>query len=226
MDCWHEERYQAMLDAAKKRPLLDTYPGQLLKGLIDSIEYDGCLDIGCGTGQVSELIKGRYVGIDLPHIVENVSRKSGFDEVYSTYDVEDRPVILANMYDLVIMSAFIDVMQHPIKVLGNILPHCKKYVIIHRQELSLYPTRITHEPSYGGFTHHSKINEKEFSEAITGFEVIERASCKYDNWENGGTSLLLKRIKEPCEHPPSHVIMVGENKSNKYCKLCGTLQPE
>lgn len=194
MDCWHEQRYQVMLDAVKKRPILDTYAGQVLKKLIDSVDYHRCLDIGCGTGQVVQLIDKRYAGIDLDHIIENVAEKAGFNGLYYSFDVEKEDVTQATAYDLVIMSAFIDVMQNPIEVLARILPYCTKYVIIHRQELTLYPTVITEEPSYGGFTYHSKINEKEFSEAIGGFKVIESVSCKYDNWENGGISYVLKKL--------------------------------
>ncbi len=192
MECWRENIYQNMIEAAKKRPLLSTFQGKLLKSFIDNIEYKQCLDIGCGTCQIKELINGFYVGVDLPEIINNVSRKL-HEQFYRQRDVTKDRIDFVGQYDLVIMSAFIDVMEKPIETLEKILKHCNKYVIIHRQELTKGKTVITKEPSYGGWTYHSKINWAEFMKAIKGFEIIQQASCKYPNWFEGGHSFLLKR---------------------------------
>jgi SAM-dependent methyltransferase len=194
MECWHENIYQAMIDAANKRPLLSTYQGKLLKSMIDSVEYETCLDIGCGTGQVSQLIKGIYHGADLFNIIANVAEKSGFKQIYLGINVEKYDMIFVNSYDLVIMSAFVDVMEKPLEKLESILKYCSKYVIIHRQEISQEkPTQSIKNPSYGGWTWHSIINRKDFDKAIKGFEILKLTTCKYENWEDGGTSVLLKR---------------------------------
>lgn len=193
MDCWHENIYSNMLKALEKRPLLSTYQGQLLKDFIDSIKIETCLDIGCGTGQVSQLIEGMYNGCDIPEIVQNVSEKSGFEGMYMGMDMEKFNGNIARNYDLVIMSAFIDVMQQPEQMLKKILNHCTKYVIIHRQELTDGDTSVTKEQSYGGFTYHSKINTMSFYGLLKDFEIIKQASCKYPNWGNGGYSCLLQK---------------------------------
>ena len=182
MECWHENIYQAMIDAAEKRPLLSTYQGKLLKSMIDSIDYDRCLDIGCGTAQVHEICHD-YIGIDLPDIIFSVPRKI-YPDVCQLflYPIEDEAEY-AKDYDLVIMSAYIDIMEKPLDMLEPILKRCNKYVIIHRQEISQNkPTQAIKNPSYGGWTWHSIINRKDFNKVIKGFEILELKSCKYENW--------------------------------------------
>lgn len=195
MDCWHEDRYAIMLEAVKRRPLHSTFQGSLLNGFINSIDFATCLDIGCGTGQVSQFMSNykEYHGCDLPGIITNVAEKSGFDGFYMGMDMESFNGTICRQYDLVIMSAFIDVLKEPVAMLTKILGNCRGYVIIHRQEITGGDTEISEEPSYGGFTYHSKINSVSFKECIKDFDIIKEASCKYDNWENGGLSILLKR---------------------------------
>ena len=182
-----------MLEALDKRPLLSTFQGNLLKEFIDEVHYETVLDIGCGTGQVSQLIEGTYHGCDLPDIVLNVSEKSGFEGMYMGMDMETFDGSVAKNFDIVIMSAFIDVMDKPARMLSKILKHCNRYVIIHRQELTEGRTSVTQEASYGGYTNHSKINVAHFYDLIKDFKIIKEASCKYPNWEYGGHSFLLKK---------------------------------
>ena len=193
-ECWYKKTvYQNMIDAANKRPLLETYQGQLLKDLIKLTEYRACLDIGCGTAQISEVIHN-YKGLDLFDIVSNVSMQTYPKNQYLMTDIvsHEEPSIIEG-FDLVIMSAFIDVMENPLEVLRPILKYCRNYVILHRQEFTDKPTYSIKNSSYGGWTWHSVINLQEFDEVIKEFEIIKEASCKYKNWNEGGESILMKR---------------------------------
>ncbi len=192
--CWQiEDSHVKMVEAFNRRKLLDTYAGNQLKKLIDSIEYKRCLDIGCGTGEVGTLCHD-YTGFDYPETIKNVSLKCFPKQNYTNSLISDPTnLLLLESFDLVIMSAFIDVQKEPIKVLSKILKGCQKYVILHRQELIKTPTEIQVNPSYGAETYHSMININDFKNCIKEFEIIKKVTLKYPDWEDGGHSYLLKK---------------------------------
>jgi len=195
--CWYQKSsYKNMIDSLFKYPLLETPPGQLLNQMIKSIDYDLCLDIGCGTGQIGQIAKN-YTGLDLDHIIENVAKKAFPNFCYLKKDIiQNRNMIYMEKYDLIIMSAFIDIMERPVGILGDILMYCQKYVILHRQEISKEkPTQSFKNKSYGSWTWHSIINRNDFDTLIKDFEIIKEESCGYDNWEDSGHSFILKRIR-------------------------------
>ena len=131
----------------------------------------------------------------MPEIIDNVAKKCMPNERYIYTDVYN-DIDLIKYYDVILMSAFIDVMQHPLEVLKKVLNLAYDYVIIHRQEISKdKKTNCVKNHSHGGFTYNSIINRKDFETAIKKFDIIKKVDCKIDIWESGGTSFILKRKK-------------------------------
>ena len=148
---------------------------KVLKELIRDIRTLSTIDLGCGNQAVKPLFKN-YVGVDLP------------------WDIYEDDITFIGEYRTVLMNAFIDVMEYPIVALSKVLKQKPKYIILHRQEFTDGPTTITKEDSYGGWTFHTKINRKKFAILINSYEycIVKELSCGFDNWENGGSSMLLK----------------------------------
>lgn len=158
------------------------------------------IDIGCGTAQISLLFEKlyfEYEGCDLPHVLEHCAQKWHSENIYYPLNAAVSPFAFVKNYDIVLTNAFIDVMENPIEILSKILANANKYVIVHRQEISKEkPTHCTQNPSYGGITWHSIINENDFNKLLQdyGFEIITTQHCGFENWENGGHSFLLKKL--------------------------------
>ena len=160
----------------KTEDLLSTEHGKTLAELVKDLTHLKMIDLGCGAQNVKPLFDD-YQGVDLP-----------------LFNVYTDDLTFIESYDLVLMNAFIDVMQFPIQVLNRILPHCKNYVVIHRQELIEGPTEITQEKAYGGWTYHSKISRADFYPLVLeDFTLVDVMYLGFDNWEDGGCSILLRR---------------------------------
>lgn len=198
--CWYSEDYvyHNMINAIKKHvPLNEIDHGKSLIELLEDIDTDKTtvLDLGCGGALLHSIIKGKYTGLDIENIIENVSKKcfEGLD--YKIADVINDELSFLQDYDLIVMNGFIDIMQYPLEILEKILHNCDNYVIIHRQELTEDKTNVIMNPSYGGRTYHSLINMEDFNNIIdkTKFEIIKNidAGLNHIAWR----SFLLKKIK-------------------------------
>lgn len=158
------------------------------------------LDLGAGTGMISEFCKNyHYRGADLPHIISGCAMRNYPQYMYKACDIaKDENIAWINKYPVVITNAVIDIMQNPIEILQKILRNCSKYLIIHRQEITENgATRVTKNPSYSGFTYHSIISRKDFNDLLEkeNFYVVREIQLSFGNWENGGSSFLLRRRK-------------------------------
>ena len=198
--CWYNRNKspEMMLSGAKGIlwPKLE-YSDHIgvLKNLLDKIPTTekSLLDVGCGAAELSRVFPEYfYFGADLENTIKDVSMVMHPDANFIIFDVYESPQscnFIAE-YDIVVMNAFIDVMQYPIKALENILMNAKKYVIIHRQEVDNNgSTRVVTNPSYGGFTYHSIINCNEFN------KILEKYNFKILSTQdlyNNSKSFLLK----------------------------------
>tara|TARA_R100000008_G_C3552467_1_gene151258 strand:+ start:387 stop:1013 length:627 start_codon:yes stop_codon:yes gene_type:complete len=184
----------AALPGWRKLEYSDHFPA--LKSLVDEVQNEcTLLDIGCGAAEASRVFNFFYVGADLASVIENVSRKVHPGKRFLAFDIYDQTDDLSfiSEYDVVLMNAFIDVLQHPLYGLDRILKKAQKYVILHRQEFDNNETRCVKNPSYGGVTYHSIINVDEFNNTLkdNGFEVVKEESVPYSGEVK---SLLLKKI--------------------------------
>lgn len=209
-ECWHTP--EVIEEMNKNYPiylkLMDETPHiQALKNHIATIERIWppkvlkVIDLGCGTAQISLLFdknKWIYIGVDMPHIIEGCAKKwhpeRGFIAANLTKpDVFDTDIQIGEA-DVILMNAFIDVMENPLTILDRVLSKASRYVIIHRQEFSqLFFTESIVNDSYNGKTYHSIISFFEFDQLIEkkGFAAMQNKSCGFNNWNHGGTSLIL-----------------------------------
>jgi hypothetical protein len=135
------------------------------------------LDLGCGAADVSRVCGTLfYLGVDMPHIIENVARQVNPFGRYDEFDAHDSDYGFVSSYDIVLMNAFIDVMEFPREILGKVLENSAKHVILHRQLISEgSPTSITKSQSYSGWTYRSAINREDFEKILCnhGFEILD-----------------------------------------------------
>lgn len=193
--CWYgKDHYkQVKVFVEKEGQLITTKHGRVLKELIDLIPESEkeFLDIGCGACMVSEITDRNYTGVDLPDIITKLARVYFPSLCCIRSDIIEGDINFISKYDIVLMNAFIDIMQFPLETLNNILNKCKKYVIIHRQEIHNEETEINLNRAYGGDTYHSKINRENFLRVLKDFEILQEVDSGFGgNWR----SFLLKRI--------------------------------
>lgn len=202
--CWHQadaiikemlRAYDVYLDLIDKTEHI-----HVLKEIINSLPTKlNILDIGCGTAQISLICKEHnYTGADMEHIIAGCAMEKHPENNYLTFNADTTNWNFVPDFDLVLLNAFIDVMENPLSILNNILQRAKKYVIVHRQEISMgNPTQVKIMPSYQSKTCHSIIYHTDFINCIydNNFAILQTHSCGFANWENGGNSFLLQKIQ-------------------------------
>jgi FkbM family methyltransferase len=115
---------------------------------------------------------------------------------YRSSDIVADDLSWINEFDICVVNGVIDVMEDHVGVLSKILTHCKEYLIIHRQEITENGTTHTiTNGSYGGKTYHSIFNRSDFNEILDkhNFDIIKEIPLEFANWENGGSSFLLRK---------------------------------
>lgn len=159
------------------------------------------LDLGCGTSMLAQFCtEFEYCGSDLAHIVAGCAIRNNPKYNYRPCDMVEDSLqwITKENFKVVVVNGVIDIMQEPLKTLRKILEATPQYLIIHRQEITeAGQTHVIKNGSYGGETYHSIINRKEFTDFINAcaFTIEKETKCTFENWENGGSSFLLKRKK-------------------------------
>lgn len=157
------------------------------------------IDLGCGTAMLSEFCKEfKYFGADLSYVIADCAMRNFPDYYYRSINIETDDLSWLKKYPVVITSGIIDVMQHPLETLVRILENTSEYLIVHRQDISeAKPTQIEKGPGYGDFAWHSIINRKELLSTLDAlnFDIVKEEKLKFDNWEDGGRSLLLRKRK-------------------------------
>jgi hypothetical protein len=134
------------------KKLEDTDHFKVLEKITSQIRFDNIVDVGCGAGEIGRVYKGiEYLGADLDHIIDSVSMRVNPDLKYLRFDAYASEFDFLKNYDLVLLNSFLSEMINPIEILEKILKKSKKYVILHRQDLSnSKETKIEMYRSYGG----------------------------------------------------------------------------
>jgi hypothetical protein len=197
--CWYNDDVcpEQMIQGAKGLiwPVLeksDHFP--ILDSLIQIINDDctSLLDIGCGAAEISRIYPQYfYVGADLKNIIQNVSTRVHPEKRYVVFDIYNDECEFISDYDIIVMNAFIDVLEFPIFGLETVLKHANRYVVLHRQEVDSQQTRIIKNPSYGGVSYHSIINKISFDYILNkhSFEIVKQLPVF-----NNSKSYLLRKV--------------------------------
>jgi len=185
--CWYDLNVEMCIQLMGKG-LYKEY-GRRLKKLVTMIPKDAktIIDIGCGSGRSVMLFENyEYTGIDLPKVIETISKVVNPDLRFIKCDIIEDDIKFISKYDIVHMDAFIDSMQYPLQILDKILKNCSKYVLLFRQEIIDKETKVIKNPSYNGFTYHSLINRKSLLEVLGkyNFEILKEMDAGFgENWK-------------------------------------------
>lgn len=125
----------------------------ILKHSIEAVgNYGTLIDVGCGAGDISRVWTGDYVGVDLPWVIERVSKVCNSGGKYLSMDINADTVKSLPESRVVLMNAFLDVREDPHEIFESILQTNFENLIIHRQRLSQKDSKIEHRDSYGNST--------------------------------------------------------------------------
>ena len=188
---------KSMLNSGfKPLDLSEHFPS--LKKCFEGIPPTTLLDIGCGAAEVSQAFSDfDYTGVDLPHVIEEVAKKKNPHKKYIHFDANKGPYEFVKNHDIVLMNSFISEVPNWYFALSNILYRSKKYVIIHRQEVTNSKTSVEDYITYGGLkTTKTVINYSELLKLfeMNGFKLINDQSS-FPNENNVRTFLLKKQEK-------------------------------
>ena len=183
------------------------------------------LDIGTGTAAISEFCKDfEFFGCDLGPIIYGCSTRNYPEYFYKSCDIEEDNLAWMRKFDILLLNGVIDVMENGLHITRRILTHANKYVIIHRQEITEQGTTQSHlNGSYGGKTWHSIISRTDFNNLLDEmeFEIVKEIKLSFGNWENGGSSFLLKNKNFESKKYESHPLRQLRNRIQQAnpCKV-------
>ena len=196
--CWYDKENlpQQMLDGASGKlwaPLDKSDHWPMLKYFIDSCklnyECKTLLDVGCGAAALSEHIDLQYTGCDLPHIIDTVAKVRNPDNDYIKFDINQPDLSFMNSHDVIVMNAFIDVLEQPMVAMDRILSVASKFVICHRQKIGDV-TSVEKVKSYSGFSYGTTLGTQDLRECLKRHSFASIAT--YPTIGNYYSFLLVK----------------------------------
>lgn len=209
--CWKENYCIEEMNRFYDNHVKGHEPNAHFLNVVDMLKLCGegkLLDIGTGTAAISEYVKPfEFYGCDLPNILIGCSIRNYPQYFYKSCDIEENNLAWMAKFDVLLLNGMIDVMEEGLYIIRRILTHAKKYVIIHRQEITEQgQTKSVLNGSYGGQTFHSIINRQDFNNLLEemNFEIVKEIKLTFANWENGGSSFLLKNKVKDLSKYDSH----------------------
>jgi hypothetical protein len=215
--CWHrpEELIPAM--AGKQREwgrLGQTPQGRVLGGLLGMTgqllgkKPNLIVDVGCGVCPLLDIVDAeRYVGVDLPANVGEIRKVVGPGVKLMAADAMSDDLSSLSGAEVVVMSAFLDVMERPLVCLRRVLAAARGHVILHRQLIHDGPTSAKLEYSYLGqdTSFKSVLNRREFYDVVQecGYGVAaEVLSFGTGSGEDSRSFVLVRGGKGPVSYFP------------------------
>lgn len=153
-------------------------------------EASSIIDLGCGAGEVGRVLSSnyKYVGADLPHIIEKVSKVKNPSNEYLHFNAEKNDMKFINKYDVVLMNSFLSEIPNWYLVLSKILTNAKKYIIIHRQSITKDSSKLEEYITYGNLkTINTIINYESLIKffEMNNFEKIYEVQSFKNNSDKG-----------------------------------------
>lgn len=162
---------------------------KVLKNFIDGLNVDNMADIGCGAGELGRVYNNyEYVGFDLPHIVEKVSKIVNPNLKYEYFNSDLSDYSTFKNFDLLVCNSFISELLNPLDVLTKIIENTKKYLLIHRQFIG-HETNFSIYNTYGELkTSRSYIGYNDLNSLLKKHNIIRQET---NIW---GDTILFKKI--------------------------------
>jgi hypothetical protein len=172
----------------------------VLEKIVEQLPEDcfSLVEIGCGGADFQRVFpQFYYLGIDLPHIIEQVAKQVHPEGKYLSLDIYKDSIEAVKEFDCIYMGAFIDVMEQPLFVLEKVLQNANKYIILHRQAFCSRQelTRVTKEKSYGGWTYHSLLNWGQFESLLMKYNFGCISFHRIFTYPGDVNSFLIGRLK-------------------------------
>jgi|1_EtaG_2_1085319.scaffolds.fasta_scaffold10110_2 SAM-dependent methyltransferase len=140
----------SMLNSGFK-PLKDSDHFAPLQKCMSLVEAETLLDLGCGIAEAAQTFKKlKYTGADLEHIIEHAAKKKNPNETFISFDANKDDFSFIESYDVILMNSFISELPNWYKVLSKVLYYGKKYIILHRQEITDSSNYLEKYITYGG----------------------------------------------------------------------------
>lgn len=149
---------------------------RLIENILNKIQYESVLDIGCRESMIKSLLKPKkYIGVDL----ENANVNLDLNKI-------NKLPIKDNSFDLVIASQILEHLFNPLLIISEIKRISKKYILIGLPNEYPYDNRIRFllrkdmdfKKGYQQYSHHYLFDpetiEKFISENFKGYKLLVR----------------------------------------------------
>ena len=169
--------------------LEDTEHFKVLNDFISDLNVIKMADIGCGAGELGRVLSNiDYVGFDLPHIIDKVSKIVNPNLKYNCFNADTFDYSELKKYNLIVCNSFISELNNPIEILNKLIENTNEYLLIHRQFFS-DETNFSEYNTYGNLvTIRTHIGFNEFMELLTNHKIINHVN---NVW---GDTILIKKI--------------------------------
>jgi len=156
------------------------------------------LDLGCGSGELGRVMnEHNYTGVDLPHVIDKVAKIKNPQNNYFYFDANKNNFDFLKNYDVIIMNSFLSEMPNWYVILSKILLNAKKFIIIHRQDMTEKNSFLRDYKTYGGLTTiNTFINISDFEKLITfnNFKI----NLNINSFKNNNTKKTFLLSKKEC----------------------------
>ena len=162
---------------------------KIINDFISSLKVLKMADIGCGAGELGRVLHNiNYIGFDLPHIIDKVSKVVNPNLNYSEFNADMFNYEVLKEFDLIVCNGFISELNNPIEVLNKLIENTSEYLLIHRQFFS-DETNFSEYNTYGNLpTIRTHIGFDEFKKLLINHKIINQVN---NVW---GDTILIKKI--------------------------------
>jgi 2-polyprenyl-3-methyl-5-hydroxy-6-metoxy-1,4-benzoquinol methylase len=121
--------------------------------LINKTNIKEICDLGCGSGELGRVMSRygyKYVGYDLPHIINKVSKNVNPQFNYFNFDANNFDYSILKIHKLIVVNSFISELENAADILKQILDNVSGFLLIHRQKINSLKTTSKYYNTYGG----------------------------------------------------------------------------
>jgi hypothetical protein len=192
---WFNKRISdAMLNSGfKPLPESDHFPA--LEQCFQKVEGKTLLDLGCGIAEAALVFKDYdYTGADLPHIIDNAAKIKNPQASFIYFNADQDSYELLRDYDIILMNSFVSELTNWYRVLNSVLLNARRFIILHRQEITDEVSRLEDYKTYAGLqTTKSIINYEDLNKLFyfNQYEVVFESNSFPQN-ETQKTFVLRK----------------------------------